>query len=100
MDETYLVQCRKCLRELTQAVAQALLVGEHTGRWSDVVDEVGPLDQLHREKRLLAIVNELTQCHEVRVAEVLERSKLVLEARLRLARDVAQCLDGNARAAI
>src|SRR6185369_14966145 len=47
-------------------------------------EQVGALEQLHGEEPEAVLLVEVAQGHEIRVADVLERAELVLEAEHRL----------------
>ncbi len=63
-------------------------------------EQVGALDELHREQPAAALPrDEVAQGHEVRVREVGERAKLTLEAPQAVGVVAAQHLEGHALAA-
>src|SRR6185436_20710001 len=67
---------------------------------TDVGEEVHAVDELHREEPLLAVGRELEQRAQVRMRDVRERPKLLLEAVEGLRRHAAQRLQRNEAVAL
>ena len=63
----------------------------------DVPDEVVSLDQLHREEPAPPSLHKLAKAHQVRVIDVLQGAKFVLEVQERGAVELAHRLEGDVR---
>ena len=97
MDDVVAVQRHHAQGQLRQRGAEPRQVEPAAG--SDVAEEVGPLEQVHREEPLPAVGLERVQADQVRVAEVGRRAELALEAVEPGAVDLRQELQGHAVAA-
>jgi hypothetical protein len=96
MDLVGRVQDVEPLRELRQRLAQTSLV--KLAAWSHEGHQVLARHELHREEPLAMALEQLTQRDEVRMRQILERSKLALEAKQRVGSKARQGLEGDARA--
>ena len=67
---------------------------------TDVIQEVDALDELHREEPLVFFREELVKRDEIRVRDVRERTKLVLETVERVGLGAPQSLYGDEDAAL
>ena len=67
-----------------RARARDLVCPRAVGLAADMREQVHPVDELHREEPGVPIAHEVAEAHEVRVADVLERAKFVLQAQQRL----------------
>src|SRR5439155_17229960 len=65
------------------------------GLSAHVPEEIDPVDQLHREEPLLLVRRQLVEGDEVRVGNIGQRAKLLLELYEGLRGDVAQDLEGD-----
>ena len=63
----------------------------------DVLEELDPLDELHREEPVVVVGDQLVEAHEVLVDDVGERAKLALEAVERARVEPGERLQRDAR---
>ncbi|HEX3763175.1 MAG TPA: sigma factor-like helix-turn-helix DNA-binding protein [Kofleriaceae bacterium] len=98
MDEPVRVQRGEPGDELGQRGAEPALVAAPAG--SHVVQQRSPLDQLHREPPLTALLDQLAERDEVGMMHILHGTELGLEPEQAIGADALQCLERHPRAAL